>query len=102
MASRIVDYLDDDNIKRRVLVPQGVESVPPSEGVPLSLDVDRLYADCPLAFRQRLVAELWAQGLIQKDDFLSPSAAERIRAALLATVKSDTVAIINFAKGVTE
>ena len=98
MGSRVVDYVDDNGIKRRVLVPQQAESVAPAEGVPLSLDVDRLYADCPLAFRQRLVTELWAVGLVQKADFLAPDAANRIRAALLATVKQDTVAIINFAR----
>lgn len=91
-----IDYLDTNNIKRRVLVPS--KDVDPSEGIPLSLDVDRLFADAPLGFRQRLVAELWAQGLIEKADFLTDTAANRIRAALLAAIKGDTVEIINFAR----
>ncbi len=95
MAAKVVDYLDEQKIKRRVLVPVGAD---PGEGIPLSLDVDQLYADCPLSFRQRLVTELWAVGLIEKKDFDNPNAGNLIRSALLATVKSDTVKIINFAR----
>lgn len=93
--NRVVDYLDENNIKRRVLVPDGVDA---SEGIPLSLDVDRLYPDTPIEFRRRLVLELHALGLVEKADFLAPDAANKIRSALLATVKSDTVTIINFAR----
>jgi len=95
MAVRVLDYLDEQKIKRRVLVPVGAD---PSEGIPLSLDVDQLYADCSLEFRQRLVAELWAVGLIEKKDFDNPNAGVLIRSALLAAIKSDTVMIINFAR----
>jgi len=95
MAARVVDYLDEQKIKRRVLVPTGAD---PSEGIPLSLDVDQLYLDCPLEFRQRFVAELWAVGLIEKKDFERADAPSLIRSALLATVKTDTVMIINFAR----
>lgn len=96
MGSITLDYLDADNIKRRVLVPS--KDVDPSEGIPISLDVDRLFPDTPLGFRQRLVNELWAQNLIEKADFLSPTAPNRIRAALLAAIKGDTVEIINYAR----
>lgn len=95
MGNRIVDYIDPDGIKRRVLVANGVD---PSEGIRLSLDFDQLFTDAPKEFRVRLVNELWAVGLVQKSDFDKPGAGERVRAALLAAVKHDTVAIINFVR----
>lgn len=93
-----LDYLDSDDIKRRVRLPS--RDVEPSEGIPLSLDVDRIpaYQACPLAFRKRLVDELWARGLVEPKDFIGLDKAEKIRAALLSTVKADTMTIITFAQ----
>lgn len=95
MGNRIVDYIDDHGIKRRVIVPADVD---PSEGIRLSCDIDRLYEDAPKDFVIRLVNELWAVGLVTKDDFAKPGAADRIRAALLSAVKHDTVSIMNFTR----
>lgn len=95
MGNRIVDYIDEDGIKRRVLVPADVD---PGEGIRLSCDIDRLYENAPKDFVIRLVAELWAVGLVTKDDYKTPGAETRIRAALLAAVKHDTMSIINFTR----
>jgi hypothetical protein len=91
----VIEYRDTDGILRRVLAP---ETADPSEGVPLSLPVDELYWHMPLDFRQRLVKELWAVGLVEPKDFLAAGAAERIRAALLSVVKHDVFDIQKFAK----
>ena len=96
MGNKIVDYTDDEGFKRRVLVSNIETDL--KEGIPLSLDVDRLYPDAPLAFRRQLNNELWDQELIVAQDFLQPNAPNRIRSALLATVKHDTMAIITFAQ----
>jgi hypothetical protein len=92
-----IDYRDEHGIDRRVLVPED-DGANPSEGVPLSLDVDSLYEHMPIKFRQQLVKELWARNLIEPADFLRPGAAELIRAALLSVVKRDTMDILNLAR----
>ena len=93
-----LDYMDDDGIKRRVRLPSN--DVDPSEGIPLSLDVDRMpiFQECPLEFRRRLVAELWAQELVEPKDFIGLDKTDKIRRALLAAVKGDTMQIITFAQ----
>lgn len=95
MGTQIVDYLDEDGIPRRVLVPQDVDV---SEGIRLSADIDRLYKECPVDFRRRLVLELNAVGLIEPKDFLGHDASTRVRAALQQAIKSDTMSILAFAK----
>lgn len=98
MGSLDLDYIDEDGIKRRVRLPSN--DVDPSEGIPLSLDIDRMevFKECPLEFRRRLIAELWAQGLVEPSDFIGLDKAEKIRRALLAAVKGDTMLIITFAQ----
>ncbi len=97
MKTISIDYRDELGIDRRVLVPED-DGANPSEGVPLSLDVDSLYEHMPVKFRQQLIKELWARNLIEPTDFLRPGAAELIRAALLSVVKRDTMDILNLAR----
>lgn len=97
MGSINLDYIDEHGIRRRVLVSPEVE-VEPSEGVPVSLPVDELYEHMPIAFRQRLMEELWNNGLIEPGDFLRPGAAEKIRAVWLSIVKKDVFDIQQLAK----
>lgn len=92
-----VDYRDEQGIDRRVLVPED-DGAHPSEGVPISLDVDSLYEHMPIKFRQQLVKELWARNLVEPADYLKPGAPELIRAALLSVVKRDTMDILNLAR----
>ncbi len=89
------DYHDQDGIQRRVELPIGSTSY--TEGVPVSLDADRLFPQCSPDFRRKLVAELWARGLVEPCDFMKAGAPELIRAALLACVKSDVLDIITLA-----
>lgn len=96
MGNAYIDYKDLDGIQRRSLVSS--PDIEPAEGIPVSFDIDRLFADYPLDFRIRVVNEFWAQGLITRDDFLAHDAPDRIRRALQSTYKVDTVEIINFAK----
>ena len=94
--SQTIDFTDERGLKRRVLLPD--TGGDPNEGIPVSLDVGTLYRHMPPEFIVRLTDALWAQGLIEPRDFLAAGAPERIRAALLATVKSDTMDIITLAK----
>lgn len=95
LDSNRVDYRDEHGIKRRVLLPSGVTAH--EEGIPVSLDVDRLYLHCPVDFRRRLVEELWARNLIEPCDFLRAGASELTRAAINAAMKADTLDIITLA-----
>lgn len=94
--SASVDYTDSDGIKRRVMLPVGVTAY--EEGIPLSLDVDRLYGDTPLSFRRRLVEELWARGLIEPCHYTRAGAPELLRAAISSAIKADTLDILTLAK----
>lgn len=94
---RTVDFIDDEGIQRRVLLPDDT-AASVDEGIPRSLRVDELYSTASLAFRVRLVQELWNRGLVEPCDFLRPEAPELIRSALLAAVKMDTFDILTFAK----
>lgn len=91
-----VDYTDEFGIKRRVLLPVGDTNV--REGIPISLDLDTLYAHSPIEYRRNLTDELWARGLIEPCDFLKPGADDLIRASLLAVAKRDTFDIKTLAR----
>ena len=94
---RQTEYTDERGVKRLVLLPDD-SAADASEGIPLDLDVETLYPHMPPAFTARLKAELWARGLIQPRDYLAPGAAEKVRSALLAVVKQDTMSILALAK----
>lgn len=93
---KIMDYVDGEGIKRQVALPD--LSFEPTEGIPISLDVDSLFEHMPLSFRAQLVEELWNRDLIQPADFLKPGAAEKIRSAILSVAHFDTMDIITLAK----
>lgn len=90
-----VDYTDSNGIRRRVLLPHGITDH--EEGIPVSLDADRLYLHCPVDFRRRLMEELWARDLIEPCDYKRPGAPELVRAAITAATKADTLDIITLA-----
>lgn len=91
-----VSVVDEQGIERRVLLPHA--GIDPREGIPVSLPVDELYQHMPIEFRQRLVQELLAVGLVEPCDFLKSGAVKLIQAAILAVVKNDVLSIISFAK----
>lgn len=90
-----VDYTDKHGIKRRVLLPDGVTVH--EEGIPVSLDVDRLFEDTTIEFRRRLVDTLWSMDLVEPCDFKRPGAAELVRAAIHSAIKVDTLNVITLA-----
>lgn len=95
----IVDFLDEDGRWKRVYIPENqLGMVPPEEGIPVSLDISGLYAGVPGEFVTRVSNDLWNVGLIEPKDFLKPGAADKIRAALLSAIRSDTMDIIALAK----
>lgn len=89
------EFVDRDGIRRRVLVPADVTDY--SEGIPVSLPVDTLFAHCAVEYRRSLIEELWARGLVEPCDFMKPGAPELITAALRAVNKKDALDIISFA-----
>jgi hypothetical protein len=89
------DYVDENGIQRRVELPAGATNY--HEGIPVSLDVDRIFAHCSIDFRRNLVAELWAHGLVEPCDFLVAGAPEKVRSAIQACVKLDTLDILTLA-----
>lgn len=91
-----VDYRDERGIKRRALVPY--DGVDPSEGVPLSLPIEQVYPDMPVAFIVRLTDALFERGLIEPADFFRAGAPELVRSAILDVAKHDALTIISLAK----
>ena len=91
-----VDYVDKQGIKRRVLLPAGVSD--PSEGIPVSLPVDRLYEHCSIDFRRELIEELYARNLVEPADFQKAGAAELVTAAIRSVIKHDALDILSLAR----
>lgn len=91
------EYRDRDGIRRRVLIP--ATGGDPSEGIPISVPVDRLFSHCPVEWRRSLIDELWARGLVEAADFKRAGANELIQGALRSLIKHDTLSIIDFVKG---
>lgn len=91
-----VDYRDDRGIMHRVLVPS--EDAQREEGIPLSLDIERLYSHMPSEFVARLSVALFARGLVEPADFLKPGGHELTRDAVLDVVREDALSIISSAK----
>lgn len=91
-------YIDEQGITRLVYVPD--EYTPADEGIPASAVLDGYFLDtgCSVEFIKKLYNELWARGLIKPADYLKPRSAELIRAALLATTKSDVFAVQTIAR----
>lgn len=94
--SVITDYTDERGVKRRVLIPD--HTVPPAEGIPLSLQLDEVLKDCPPSFLARLTDEFWALGLIEPADFLKPNALRDMHSALAAAYRIDVFSIQTIAK----
>lgn len=94
---KTVDYTDEHGIHRRVLLPKDFDG-DPAEGIPVSLDLTHLYPHMPPDFHAWLTEELWARGLVEPKDFLTPAAPELIRAALFGAVRQDTLSIMALAK----
>lgn len=93
---RQYEYTDERGVKRLVLLPDD-GATDPAEGIPLDLDIETLFPDTP-QFAARLKLELWARGLVQPRDYQASGAAEKVRSALLAAVKADTMTILTLAK----
>lgn len=96
MSNVTLDYTDKRGIKRRVLIPD--YTVPPEEGIVISLQLDALYSDSPLAFVRRLTDEFWARGLIEPRDFFLPTALRDMQSALLAAHRYDAMNIQSLAQ----
>jgi len=90
------DFFDNKGIRRRVIVPD--ENAPLTEGIPVSLPIEKLYDTAPTDFVIRLVNALFARGLIEPEDFFKAGAAELTQNALLDTLKFDALNIVTLAK----
>jgi hypothetical protein len=90
------DYRDSSGIMRRVLVPNDDANL--SEGVPLSLDLERLYSDVPIGFVAKLSEALFNRGLIEPSDFMKPGAHELCRDAVMDVMREDALSIISLAR----
>lgn len=91
-----VDYTDERGIKRRVLIPD--HTVPPEEGIPISIQLDKQFEGLPDTTLARLVDELWAVELIEPQDFFKPGAFPRIQAAIAAFIRTDAFTLQSLAK----
>lgn len=89
-------FNDDRGIPRVVLIPVG--ETDNQAGIPISLDLDRLYGHMPVEFQRSLYEALHAQGLVEPADFLKPGAGERFRAAMLSIIKHDFLSVQALAK----
>lgn len=90
------DYTDDNGVYRRVLLPD--EYSFPSEGIPVSLPLEKLFSHMPPEFIAELSKALWNRGLVEPSDFFKPGAAELTRSALMDVLKHDALSIISLAK----
>lgn len=81
------DFVDEQGIPKRVLLPQG--ETDPQTGIPVSLDLSGLYDHMPDGFLRDLYGALHAQGLVEPGDYFKPGAADHFRAAMLTVIRRD-------------
>lgn len=93
-----LDYRQQNGVLQRVLLPH--RDFPPEEGVPISLDLGRLYGHMPIDYVVKLTEALYNRGLVEPADFMKPGAAELTRAAILDVAKRDALDILSEAKRV--
>lgn len=91
------EFYDSNNVRRRVSVPDDFEG-DLSEGIPVSLDLSKVFPDAPWEFIRRLTDDCFALNLVTPDDFLRPGAVRKIQAALHSALEHDALSIQRFAK----
>lgn len=85
-----VDYVDDEGRKRRVLLPDD-DQLNPTEGIPVSIELDSLFEGASSELLAALHNSLWVQGLIEADDYFKPGAPERYKRAFLSVIRMQFV-----------
>lgn len=89
-------YTNPDGVQSVVLVPEGSENL--AAGIPLSLDISKLYEHMPADFVVSFTAALHAQGLVKPADYFQPGASDRYKAALLMVIRNDFLSIQTLAQ----
>lgn len=89
-------YTTPEGVPTRVLVPEGATDL--SAGIPVSLDVSKLYEHMPHDFVVQFTEALHAQGLVKPSDYFQPGASDRYRSALLMVIRHDFLNIQALAK----
>lgn len=96
MPSVEKNYVDASGIPQRVLVPEDATDL--SAGIPVSLDISRLYSHMPREFVVEFTKALHEQHLVTPQDYFSIGASDRYKAALLMVIRSDFLSIQALAK----
>lgn len=89
-------YTDTKGIPRVSLIPDGESNM--AMGIPVSLDVTRLYSHMPDSFQAELTAALHAVGLVKPQDYFQDGASDRFRAAMLSVIRHDFSNVMALAK----
>lgn len=89
-------YTTNEGIPALVLVPDDEPDL--STGIPVSLDLSELYTHMPQDFQRRLYEALHAQGLIKPQDYFTPDASQRFKAAMLTVIRADFLSCQTIAK----
>lgn len=81
-----------DGVPRKVIVP--AEDTPAREGIPVdAYDVIADSFDMPQSYLDKFWLNLWDQGLIKPNDFLSKTAHKRFRQAYNLLFKIDILTV---------
>ena len=94
---KTIDYRDADGIQRRVALPDE-STIDPSEGLPVSLNLDMLFEGLPHHFRVAFYQALWDVGLIEPCDYTRPGASDLFRRAMMIAIKQDFFAVLQLAR----
>lgn len=81
------DFISDNGIPMRVLVPEGEKNL--ASGIPVSLDLSPLYPHMPDTWLKELTLACHAVGLVKAVDYFAPDAGQRFRAAMLSVIRHD-------------
>lgn len=90
------NYVDASGVPSVVLVPEGSSDL--SAGIPVSLDISKLYAHMPHEFVVEFTAALHEQGLVKPSDYFQPGASDHYKRALLMVIRHDFLNIQTLAK----
>jgi len=95
--SKKVDYTDKHGIKRRVILPDD-DSIPPDEGIMVSVDLERIFDHMSPESLKQLYNECWIRGLIEPSDFQKPGAGELYVQVMRAVYRHDWLTVKNLAE----
>lgn len=91
--TKIVDYIDSEGRKRRVMLPKDVPDTEAYKGIRVGIDLSDLY---PEPFASTLEEALLERNITLVEDFKRPGILTEVRRAIQNVVKADANKTVDY------